>query len=610
MARVAQTPPPEDDVPTGEAGGGPPMPPPGAPEGAPGAGAGASDAPETRLVGEGVDLTIPTGSEVRVTSDGVAVTFPDGRQEQVTLAAEQPGAPGVPAAPGATPGTPRAAPGEVMDSLQEASEDALPGAEKTTSVEMGLVPGASKDKQSRKSMSQRRRSSGMGQQHTAPVSRPTRASGSSQGPRPFEANYKHWTVRVTPAGNAAVMNGGGTPVFIVRAGRELPSGEDRRGFGKDVLGHVLDHGIVATAKKFKAVFSPKATSVVDGAMDDMAAYEDKALYGSVVENASDDLKGDIRGKPPTAIAGPGLGTDMRGDVRGKPPKSVDQNITLDREAGEVSPPASILSNAGSDMRGVDRGGVNLGHDDVLEGEMHDHKEPVAGGGGKKRKADSNSQAAERDLFAARLQRVHQSRVAALEEKHAAEKKALEDTLTARLGRAIYLVAHRQRLNLEPSRLKEAMFDVLTRTRKVGRDAATGEPLEFVGMSADLANFLVEAAFETDDGVTIETTVNKAASLMQKGDEYLLDAEKDLTSFQPAQIAITAAWQLGDGERAESYTAEADELRRQASAGNLVISPASEASDPGANGNGHDKRAAIRSALGGTKVASARVTARN
>jgi hypothetical protein len=169
---------------------------------------------------------------------------------------------------------------------------------------------------------------------------------------------------------------------------------------------------------------------------------------------------------------------------------------------------------------------------------------------------------------------------------------------------MFYVARRQQLNLEPSTLKEAMIETLTATREVGREASSGEALMYEGMDPDLARHLVEAAYQVDDGKEIEAQINRAAEVMQRGDSYLLDAEAELQRMQPVPMQITASWQL-DGMSADRR--EADELRREAAAGNPVINPAPDLGD---TGNGQDRRTAIRSALGGTRVVSARGNLRN
>ena len=83
---------------------------------------------------------------------------------------------------------------------------------------------------------------------------------------------------------------------------------------------------------------------------------------------------------------------------------------------------------------------------------------------------------------------------------------------------------------------------------------------------------------------------------KRGDQYLLDAEAELKHVRPDGVPITASWQLDGMTGAQR---EAEELRREASGGNPIINPAPDP-EPG---NGVDKRSAIRSALGGTKVVS-------
>lgn len=587
---------------------------------------------------------------------------------------------GGPPQPGGEPGAPGAPGPQSIEEMQQVGPPGAPpsGPEEPLSpAELGVMPPGAASPSKR---SQKNRRSGM---------------------RPFAASYKGWSVKITPHGNACVMNADKQPEFVVRASKKLTKEADRRQFGREVLAHLFENGVVATAKKYKVHFSPKLAQVVDHAIDDMQGFEDKYMYSSVLDNAkgNDDMQGDARGAPPSEIGdGEGYSDDMDGDVRGTPPDGAIEDGTTDHELQHDTKTYSELSavdEQGDDMRDAAREKFNMGSDSALDDEVHDHVEKlarlklgrrikptnelVAAVRKTGKKFDSRpwtisrrgrdpknpdksvftirqgakrvAQVAEDDLlakwilidkqparvklpnkpgmvvasqqpasepqqkaaksadedrkkFEARLKKLYDAKIAKLEAQFEERLAAQEKTFTERMARAIYLVSHRQRMNMEASHLKAAFHDVLTADRVVGRDASTGEELVYQGMNEDLATHLIEAAFDQDDGQTIESVVNRSAQLMQRSDEYLLDAEAELQQLQPAPISIQGRWQLEGGDPMQR---EAAELQRQALSGNPHINPAPE---PEVGSNGHDKRAAIRSALGGTKVESARGMLRN
>jgi hypothetical protein len=517
--------------------------------------------------------------------------------------------------------------------------------------------------------------------------------------RLFAASYRDWTVKITKSGSAVVFDAQKNPVFLVKRSKKPESTGERRTFGREVLAHLFDHGIVSTMKKYNVHLAPKVGQVVDHAIDDMQGFEDKYMHDSVLEDRDDDMSGDPRGTPPGQVGGgEGYSDDMDSDVRGTPPGGVIEDGTVDHELGldqQSYESLSTVDEQEDDMKDKVRKPFSVGQDSALDDEVHDHKEKLAslgvgqkiaqkGPGGKAgrpwviarkqvskdgkkvlftvrrgkklhkvaaddllqkwllldkapatikmpghpvqamdkcakcgmssdkcacdKAADAPSDdgmdyAAQKQAFEARLRKRYEAKIASLQKQHEQRVAEQEKSFVERLARAMFFVDARQRMNVEASQLKEAMVRILANTREVGKDAATGAPLVYEAMDLDLANHLVEAAFQEDDGGHVESLINRAAEVMNYGDEYLLSAEKDLQNLQPAARSVSAAWQLGNGEPG----GEADDLRRQANQGNPVINPA-PAPDVG---NGHSgARSAIRSALGGTKVESARGLLRN
>jgi hypothetical protein len=523
---------------------------------------------------------------------------------------------------------------------------------------------------------------------------PPGASAPSSGPqnsrrsgmRHFAGSYATWKVKVTPYGNAVIESPKG-PVFIARSASKLEDDKKRREFGLEVLASLASDGLLATMRRFGGNFTPKVAQVVEGAVDDFKGFEDKYMYGSVVEGAEDDLK-DARGTPPSSTqeGSSAESDDMKPDVREKAPKNVLETREMDHDGGDAVSPKGLssLKDQEDDMRGEQRKHKTIGKDNVLADATFDHKKNAAvqqfplgasvieksdasktpwritrrqasktgpiftlktAGGNQIQRAGNDllaqwilldkapptvrfareaapaatsaatpaapaaepqktagitpaEQVAREKKFAERTAKLHMAKIAELEQRHAEEKKALEESLVHRAARSVFLAEHRQRMNLERSPLRDALVKSLTAARIVGRDQSNGADIIWPGIEETMARHLVEAAMAEDGGETIEVTMQRAAEFMGKSDQYLLDAEADLKNLQPPSVAITAAWQA---EVNDPSQIEAQELRREAMNGNPHLRTASESED--VNLNGHDKRAAIQSALGGTKVGS-------
>lgn len=587
----------------------------------------------------------------------------------------------------------------------------------------------------------------MGEMGVLPV--PPGASAPRRGERKtsmrkFSAAYAQWKVQVSEQGNARLLTAAREPVLVFKAKKAMRDPEERKVFGLEVLAHLLDHGLVATAKQYGAFFSPKFASVVDHARDDMKQFEDKAKVSSPLQDATDDMQGDLRGSPPSKTTTDGR-DDMDGDVRGTPPGDTQTDGVRDHHVEDQNL-SGVATEDHSTMR-EKRKPISVGKDDVLEGEVHDHTEPLRGKKGERvteisaaivgKRVAQKLGAASFEVTAARVgekglefeltgpdQRIHHvaatmleqwflldkgpsvmklpgqpamvsagdpnapaprltwtaSQVQALREQgvsidangaivvqaefekcsdcgkpmfggkdkhscagkdddsgekdaalvqaklaHAArlEKlanaklaKAKEEVAKAKaeagelnqvvakatveaFARALRIAAARQAADLEESPLKMAAEAVLSEPRTIGKDAATGEPIEYAGFDPELTRYLVAQIYEVGHGDHLEQLFRRAAELMAKGDQYLIDAEADLKNLSRTLPAITQARVAQFDEDA----IHAAELRRQANSGNLRFNPAP--SEEGPVNNGHDKRGAIRNALGGTLVEAAR-----
>ena len=118
---------------------------------------------------------------------------------------------------------------------------------------------------------------------------------SREGGRMFRQAYKDWTVDVTERGNVRVMSPKGA-VALVRARKKPKNNEERASFGREVLAHLFDKGLVKTVKKYKALRAPKLAQFLDDALSGMKDHQSKPPEGEV-------SKGGLTGMADGAIYG-------------------------------------------------------------------------------------------------------------------------------------------------------------------------------------------------------------------------------------------------------------------------------------------------------------------
>lgn len=618
--------------------------------------------------------------------EGVGIQLEQGDDPIVI---EPPGTPGMqePGMPGA-PGAPDA-PGMGPTNIEQYTQQETPGApggqpppgEEMDMGELGVLP--------------------------VPPGASAPRRGGRRAMRKFSQAYSKWTVQVSEQGNARLLTEDRTPALVFRAAKPVQDPEARRAFGLEVLTHLLDNGLVATAKKYGAYFAPKFAQVVEHATDDMREFADKYLYSSVLEGApsQDDMDGSLRGTPPaTTRVDPR--DDMDGDVRGKPPVDTQSDGAADHDRKDQN----VDSAVGEDHETMreKRKPFNMGKDTALNNEVHDHVEPLSGkkgeaagrkpnppsapealqlgariaakaggdsfevvgmrlgekgleveligadkkasrrvtagdiadwiridkqpatlrlpgqatqvfaaaekcakcgalmfGGADKHTCADGDKDDKKVAAAVRLEKVAAAKLAKAKEELAKAKleaaeqaKVTAEATVKSFCRALRIVAARQGADLEQSPLKLAAEAVLSEPRPVGKDAASGETIVYNGLDPELTRFMVAQLYEIGHADHLERLMHRAAELMSKGDQYLIDAEADLKNLNRDLPVISRTRVAAVDEDA----LHAAELRRQAMGGNLQLTPApSEA----AVGNGHDKRAAIRGALGGTLVEGAR-----
>lgn len=436
-------------------------------------------------------------------------------------------------------------------------------------------------------------------------------------------SYADWTVQVTPRGVAQVAAPSG-PVLLVTPKKALKTDRARLAFGREVMDHLCDHGLLRTAQKYQANFHVKFASVVDGAVDDMVAYEDKQMKSDVAGGGMSDMSGNYGGEQRGRHADDVRDddhVDMEPGSRKPQVKKTDENRITDNELENTDArPESATENEGSDMR-EKRPEFSVAKDDALQNAVFDHhamlgkwvKSPV----GKTAKVASFSQKAQ--SFTLVDNKLTSSEVKASDllsqwkqldqgpstyeenlkrwaksEIEKARKAAVSDVF-----RALRIAAQRAHKGLERSPLKEAVATQLASSKVVGHDGISRAPLEYQGMSDELSIHLVEAAFAEAGERDIDTLLSRAAKLMKYDNNFLKSAESDLSKTAHRVPVVTAASMVDDLDR------EAEALRRSASAGNLELAPQPSQDERSTRVavQTNDSADKIRSALGGTRAAA-------
>mgnify|MGYP001561466659 CR=1 FL=1 len=192
----------------------------------------------------------------------------------------------------------------------------------------------------------------------------------------FARAYGDWSVFVTDTGATRIETPDQAPALVIPS-RGGKTAEAHAARGRVVLAHLLEHGLLATAEKFGGAFSPRlATSVIDGAADDMADFSDKNMVSEVAPgDPSDDM--DLSRDTPSDTTTADDADDMAG-ARGTPPSAATDDAFQDH-ALPHDPPDGVAEEDHPDMRSTNRRAPSLRGDSVLDNEIHDHQEPLAGG---------------------------------------------------------------------------------------------------------------------------------------------------------------------------------------------------------------------------------------
>lgn len=571
--------------------------------------------------------------DVEADSPEMAVTAFDpalAKDADVTLTAPpdeaiviQPPTPGAPGAPGAVPGAPAPGPAPDLQDLQGPGGPQAPADEQLSPEDMGMIP---------------------------PGASAHRPSAARRKPMKFAKTYAGWTVDITPSGNARVLNAEGRQVLAVRA-KSAPIDAQYK-FAEGVLRSLHTDGLVATAKTYSAAFTNVA-QVVDNAINDMKNFQSKPLHDSVLDAAESDKAEPVEGRPSNVLEDAADSDDMD-DARGKPLKSTQDGGSVDHDEGVPDGVDSVTQEDNTDMD-LKRAPADVAKDKVYKNEIHDHTEKFASGtriahtaktdvvwtvrqalkdgsvvisaeGRKPRKlsaedlthwrsaeteaeveASAEAPKAEKEVAcnvsaaahakAVKAARVAEAKLAKLQRKveklEAVSATALENERSASVTafcRALRLVAARQDSNLEQAPLRLVAEQCIAQPRSLGTDAQ-GQALNYAGADQDLARYLVAEIFAKGHGRHLETLMHRAAELMSRGDQYLLDAEADVKNFQPALPKLTAA----SVTQLDEVSARAQLVHQAAMSGNFVVAPTP--TQPAAQPV-MDKRASLKAAMSG------------
>lgn len=199
----------------------------------------------------------------------------------------------------------------------------------------------------------------------------------------------------------------------------------------------------------------------------------------------------------------------------------------------------------------------------------------------------------RAVFELRLKKAAQAREAKLKQDHEKELEQARLAGVSAFCRALRIAARRQDAGLEPSILRQAAEQTFGAPRQLVD--ASGQPVAYPGMDPLLVRHLVAELAVNAHPQHLENVMNRAADLMAKGDEYLLDAEADAQRFQPQLPAITAA----NVQPVDQASIAAMQYQAAAVQGNFAVAPQPAYEEVAQGGVGFDKRSAIRGAVAGT-----------
>jgi hypothetical protein len=515
---------------------------------------------------EGDHFEAPDGSTVAVAPEGHE---PPGMRT-TPLNAPGDGMPGQQPGQPEMPGQPGQAPEGIEEVTQQVTGPQQNDNEQWTPESMGVLPPASGSLQ---------RHSHKDRRSKRKLSMANETTGSL-----FAADYGDFYAEVTQEGNALLVSPAG-PVMVLTAGKRLDSEEERTDFGREVLASVIAEGLVDTFQKFDGSFNPRFAQILDAAVNDLADHKTRPEEPSIHDQMDDlepaDARVKVTGLPKPITEG---SVSEANAVRPKSPDSSIQDDMQDHDDHRKTTydQLSTIHEMTDDMKGDVRRKKDMTDPVTEEGEpaMADSHKPGTG-----KKSASLEEATRNVRLAAKAQiaRIEKEAAAQVE---AAEKAALEKA-TQKFARALRVASRRFALDLEDSPLKLAVFQVLGNKQVVGHDSGSGEDLTIGPLSQELAVTLCQRAWTKGASAETEELIKRATELMSVSDEYLRDAEKDLSKQAIKEPIISKSASLYVDEDED----RAEEMRREASQGNLHLAPA-----PEVEAEVFDKRAAIEEAL--------------
>lgn len=559
-------------------------------------------------------VVIPDGARIRIEDPYGNEVTPGGQPQQ-----PQPGGP----MPGGQPGM-QPPPTSIEDVTQREMKPQDP---QMSESEFGMLPpGASVDMETNAE-------GGEDEDDESREAEGNEMKEASMATPKFESTYGDFEVDVYK-NRAVVASPVAGSMLTISAPQPLASDAEKLAFGRAISARLMADGLIRTAIHYGAKFEARFAQVTDGAISDM--QEGRPAPQSVLEGQMNVMRDSLRSPPDSPLAN---ALDDMQLARPKPSESAVRERQTDMAdeaelAGalsatdEVNEAArethqqrsmsdNVLSGGETDMKGnagaIGKGAASTTHTAGKKcSECGESMPPFIEGSkcksceGSSKKDDNKKDAAlsdnERKALEERYRKLYSARIESVKAEHAVEKKAFEESLLARVKRAIKIAARRQALNLEISPLKTKLIDSLTVQRPVGR-TASGEVLEFAGMNEDLALHLIEAGYEVAAEADIDRLIERTAEIMAYGDTYIASAESDLSRQAMVVPQIVAGDQL---DAADEVQLRAAALRSAASNGNLSLAPGNTA-DTGA---GFDKAAAIRAALGPTKIGRILESGRN
>lgn len=492
---------------------------------------------------------------------------------------------------------------ESEDPLEEINDDAIP-IDELNQQNMGLAPAGPGKQLTPADMGIMPQTPGA---PAAPAAQPPRlGSNQETGEHPmlrFANSYKHLQAEITDAGNVRVFDGEGT-LFVVKPSNKTAS-TDSNEFAKNILTMIAENGIGGTITRTKAIVGPRLAQVLDYYVDDMLDSDRKQTNSILDENASDMQEARTQDQKTETATGTGEESDKteQHDTKNYTDSSTltDRDTDVEDEQHDRDPNSlSSVEMHDEDTR-EDRKDFNM-NQSAVDDITVDHKDKVAGKkcdkcGEDECKCDEKTASLDIRKHASRLERLYQNRLQKKMADIENEKKEFINSFKDRFARAMKIVSRRQALNLEFSPLKTAMADALLTPRNIGN----GE--DYIPMDERLASILVEASFndpiiENIDKPVWETHIdgilNRAAEVMNMNDEALMQIEADLKNMQTMLVPVEGQ------STGASRTAEIDpDFRRTLKSGNLQLETGET------NTQRHERRNAIKEAVGTTKVASSR-----